>query len=442
MPKFTPLFLNGLKPQAQRYAVTEGNGFYIEVMPTGAKSFRYRYRLNGKRERVTIGSYPSMTLKVARIRHATMLEKVNLGESPAHAKQEARLQAAAGLDPRDTFGHLAEKWIEQVLKPVNKNSRQDEIYVRRDIIPKIGSKRPQAINTQDVWSCVEAVKARGHGQAARRVRSVLKRVFDYAMSHGLTQTNPASAVKPTHIALTKTRSRVLSAQEIPGWLHAIETSSIARSTKLALRFLLLVPARKGELISAKWSDVDFGANTWDIPEHASKNGTPLRHKLPDQAMAVLRELKQLAMDSEWVLPSSRGLGRSHVSSSTMNSAIRGVTGLPQGVVIHDLRRTVRTHMSELGVPSNVAELCLNHRPTGVKRIYDRAELIDYRYAALQKWESYLQTLLYGGDADTHAPKIPAQFGEVLQQVQADPALRRYLLSALLGESLGSQKAPA
>jgi integrase len=434
VPKFTPLFLNGLKPKAKRYVVTEGNGFYIEVMPTGEKSFRYRYRLNGKREKVTVGSYPSMTLKVARIRHATMLEKVNLGESPAHDKREARLQAAAGLDPQDTFGYLAEKWIEQVLKPVNKNSRQDEIYVRRDIIPKIGSKQPQTITTQDIWSCVEAVKARGHGQAARRVRSVLKRVFDYAMSHGLTHINPASAVRPTHIAPTRTRSRVLSAHEIPSWLDAIETSSIARSTKLALRLLLLVPARKGELISAKWRDVDFAASTWDIPEHASKNGTPLRHKLPDQAMTVLRELKQLAMDSQWVLPSSRGLGRAHVSSSTMNSAIRGVTGLPQGLVIHDLRRTIRTYLSELGVSSNVAELCLNHRPNGVKGVYDRSELIEQRYAALQKWESYLKTLLHGGDADIHAPKIPAQFGEVLQQVQADPALRHYLLRALLQQS--------
>jgi len=67
-------------------------------------------------------------------------------------------------------------------------------------------------------------------------------------------------------------------------------------------------------------------------------------------------------------------------------------------------------------------------------VYDRSELIEQRYAALQKWESYLQTLLHGGDADSHAPTIPAQFGEVLQQVQADPALRRYLLGALLEQS--------
>lgn len=115
MQKFTDLFLKGLQPKATRYVETEGNGFYIEVMPSGEKSFRYRYRLNGQREKVTIGSYPSMTLKVARGRHLEMLGQVNMGESPARAKREFRLQAAAGLDPKDTFGYLAEKWIEQVL---------------------------------------------------------------------------------------------------------------------------------------------------------------------------------------------------------------------------------------------------------------------------------------------------------------------------------------
>lgn len=434
MKHFTDRYLNSLAPRDKSYIESERDGFYIEVMPSGAKSFRYRYRLNGRREKATIGSYPSTTLKVARIIHLRMLDQVKLGESPARDKRQARLQAATGLSSIGTFEHFAEKWVELELKPNNKNASQDTTYVRRDILPKLGCRELNSITTQDIWSCVEAVKQRGHGQAARRVRSVLKRIFDYAITHGLVATNPASTVRPTHIAQTKARSRVLSAQEIPVWLHAIETSSIARSTKLALRFLLLVPARKGELLSAKWSDVDFIANTWDIRADASKNGAPLRHKLPSQAMAVLRELKELAMDNQWLLPSSRGLGKNHISKSAMNTAIRGITGLPEGVVIHDLRRTVRTYLSELGVAPNVAEMCLNHRPAGVRGVYDVAELIEQRYAALKKWESYLQTLLHGQDADTHAPKIPDQFGEMLQQVQADPALRRYLLGALLGTS--------
>jgi len=434
MVKFSDFFLKGLQPKASRYIETERNGFYIEVMPSGEKSFRYRYRLNGQREKVTIGAYPAMTLKAARTRHSEMLDQVNMGESPARAKRESRLQAAAGISSLGTFEHFAEKWIELELKPRNKNARQDETYIRRDILPTVGKKELKSVTTQDIWGCVEAVKQRGHGQAARRVRSVLKRIFDFAISHGLVLINPASAVRPTHIAQTKARPRFLSVQEIPVWLHAIETSSIAKSTKLALRFLLLVPARKGELLAATWNDVDFAASTWDIRGDASKNGAALRHKLPSQAMAVLRELRQLAMGSQWVLPSSRGLGRAHLSKSAMNSAIKGIAGLPQGVVIHDLRRTVRTNLSELGISSDVAEMCLNHRRSGMIRVYDVSELIEQRYQALQKWESYLKSLLDGGGKENNAPKVPEQFGEMLQQIHADPALRRYLLSALLEQS--------
>jgi integrase len=151
-------------------------------------------------------------------------------------------------------------------------------------------------------------------------------------------------------------------------------------------------------------------------------------------MAVLAELKALAMDSQWVLPSSRGLGKRHISSSALNAAIRGIAGIPQGVVIHDLRRTVRTYLSELGVASDVAELCLNHRPAGIRGVYDRSELIEQRYAALQKWQNYLQNLLQVGGASDHAPNASEEFAEVLERVRTDPALKQSLLSALLAQT--------
>lgn len=430
MPYFTATFLNALVPKAKRFISTEANGFYISNA-IGEKSFRYKYRLNGRPEKVTIGAYPSMSLSAARKWHAVMLDQVNLGESPALAKRVARLQTASGLNQLDSFGNLSEKWIEKILKPANKNSRQDETYVRRDILPNLGKRAPNEITTSDVWGCVDSVVARGHGQAARRVRSVLKRIFDYAISRGLVQHNPANAVRPAHVAMTKSRSRVLTIQEIPDWLLAIETSSIAKQTKLALRFLLLVPARKGELIGARWSEVNFVENTWDIPGYASKNGIPLKHHLPSRSMAVLRELKVLAMNSEWILPSSRGLGKAHIASSTMNSALRGIKGLPVGMVIHDLRRTVRTYLSELGIAPNVAELCLNHRPVGMIKIYDRADLIELRYAALQKWESYLDALMFPADVVTEEHEISEQFDAMLRTVQQNPTLKRYLLSKLL-----------
>ena len=108
-------------------------------------------------------------------------------------------------------------------------------------------------------------------------------------------------------------------------------------------------------------------------------------------------MHEMAGGAAWVLPSNRGLGRRPIARTTLNTALRTVTDRPAGAVIHDLRRTVRTGLSELGgIPAEVAELCLNHRPGGVAGVYDRAERIDERGAALQRWADHVDALLGGG----------------------------------------------
>lgn len=427
---FTDNFLKSLKPRSTRYTEYEKDGKYegfaVDVMPTGKMSFRFRYRLGGKREKVTIGSYPGMSLSLARERYREMRDLVHRGVSPAAEKR----RSLKGTSGSTTFAQLAEDWKKNALRVVNKNARQDETYLQRDILPVIGSKELHGIQRSDLWSCIENVRARGHGQAARRVQSVLKRVFAYGSSAGVVTTNPALGIDPKHVAPARSRDRVLSLAEIPVWLHVIETSSISRSIKLALRLLMLIPARKGELLAARWSDIDFGEGTWDIPKENSKNGTPIRHKLTSQALGVFKELQPLAAGSEWVLPSTRHGGRKPMSKSGINTALRGVKGLPAGVVIHDLRRTVRTYLAELGVSTQVAELCLNHRPTGVKKVYDRAELIEQRYVALNRWESYLQQLLSSPKA---TPKVEAssELEAMISQALGDEQLRRHILQRLL-----------
>lgn len=431
---FTDAFLRSLSPRADRYTEYEKDrryeGFVVDVLPSGKLSFRYRYRLGGRREKVTIGSYPGMSLAVARDRYRDMRDLVHKGISPALEKQKLKNRGAAQL----TFAALAADWVAKVLKPANKNARQDETYLTRDIIPIIGNMVPAEIDRPALWRCIDNVRSRGHGQAARRVQSVLKRVFDYACSKGDVLSNPVRGIDPKHVARSLPRQRVLSHEEIPVWIHAIETSSMPKSYKLALRLLILIPVRKGELLSAKWSDVNFVERFWDVPKENSKNGAPIRHRLTDRMLAIFHELKLLALDSIWVLPSMRQSGRIPLSKSGINTALRGIKGLPDDVVIHDLRRTIRTNLAELGVPQNVAELCLNHRPTGITKVYDRAELIDQRYGALEKWDQCLQGVLSGGSASSPAAVVPSAVRELIEQAKTDDAIRDYVLRALLSPS--------
>jgi integrase len=390
--------IKALKSKPGRYDVTDREGLLLEVHPTGKKVWRYRYRLNGKREKLTIGPYPAIGLQEARKRRLNAEELVHKNVSPSLAKKREKQALRRGGGAIRTMTDLAESWIEKVLRPANKHALQDETYIRRDIIPRIGSLAPDAVVAADVWACAEAVLKRGHGQAARRVRGVAKRMFDYALSQGLVRANPAITIRPTHIAPTTGRSRTLEAHEIKQWLHAVYTSRLSRMQKLALHLLLLVPVRKGELMLAKVQHFDAKVTTWDIPAENSKNGAPIRHKLSRQAQALAQELIELAVPSEWLLPSPKGNGRRPLTKTSLNAALATVAGLPADAVIHDLRRTCRTGLSDLGgIPDAVAELCLNHRPQGVAGVYDRAERLLERGRALQRWADHIDKLIAGGN---------------------------------------------
>jgi integrase len=413
---------------ADRYILWGSDGLYAEVMSSGQVTFRYRYRLpTGKREKVTLGPYPALSLREATKMHLQLRSQVALGRSPL-----AERKALHDKDVRsNSFAALAEDWVEKVLRPVNKNSRQDQTYLTRDILPSLGNMPIASVSRADLWECIEVVRGRGHSQAARRVQSVLKRVFDYAVTRGMTNSNPAVGIRPSHIAPARRRDRVLSLSELPVWVHAIETSRLSKPLKLALRLLLLVPVRKGELLRARWEHLNFRTDTWHLPKENAKNKAAITHRLTPQTKGIFEELKVLASGSVWVLPSSRNYGRQPIAAATLNSALRGVEGLPPGVVVHDLRRTVRTYLTELGVPTNVAELCLNHRPAGVVAVYDHAELLDARYEALAKWERHLSNILSGHPEKATDDIADEELEQILTKVRADERLRRLVLSKLL-----------
>jgi len=390
--------IQALKSKPHRYEVTDRDGLILEVHPSGKKVWRYRYRLNGKREKLTLGPYPAVGLKRAREMRLEAEKLVEAKTSPALVKQRKKeAEKRIGGEIR-TVDDLAEHWIENVLKAASKSADQDETYVRRDLLPRIGSLALDDVSANDIWRCVEVVLKRGHGQAARRVRAAAKRMFDYALSQGLVRANPAATIKPTHIAPTKTRTRTLKAGELKQFLNAVYTSGLTREQKLALHLLLLVPVRKGELLAARREHFDAEATTWDVPAENSKNGAPIRHKIPKQAQAIVKELLMLAGTREWLMPSSRGLGRKALSETALNAALRTIHGLPEEMVIHDLRRTCRTGLSDLGgIPDAVAELCLNHRPKGVAGVYDRAERIQERARALQRWADHVDKICAGSN---------------------------------------------
>lgn len=389
----TDTALKALKPKDKPYTVTDDRGLYAEVFPTGGIVWRYRYRVAGKREKLTLGKYPALTLKNARIKRDEAAQAAAMDKSPARQKQLAK-QAAADATTVADFG-------ERFLREIVAKDRQDITIPRRyfdkAIVPAIGSKPVRDVTTEDVRAIIWKKKDEGFDAAAGNIRGVLKRLFDYAMTAGLVSVNPVLALPMRHVHKAKSRDRALAPDEIRKFLIAAFESNIRRQFKIGLHLILLTMVRKSELLLARWEHVDFEQAEWHIPAEHSKTGKPHIVYLSRQAIALFNELQALAGGSELVMP-GRGSLTKPFAHNAINTALK-VALAGQDIpafTIHDLRRTASTLLHENGWPSDVVEKALNHTIGGVRGVYNRAEYEPQRREMLQFWADYIDQLLASG----------------------------------------------
>lgn len=390
----TDTALKALKPRDKTYTVTDDRGLYVEVFPTGGVIWRYRYRLNGKYEKLTLGKYPALTLKNARLKRDEAAHQVAMGESPAKKKQ---LEKVAGAEDA-TVAEFAERFFKDIQSRDRKNVTMPRRYLEKDILPHIGSKLVRDLTAEDVRRVIWRKKEQGFDAAAGQVRGLLKRMLDYALTCGLIQANPVMALPMRHVYRAAARDRALTPDEIRQFLRAMQTSNIRRQFKIAFQLILMTLVRKSELMLAQWKDVHLDEGEWHIPVENSKTGKPHIVYLSTQAQTLFKELKPLASSSDWVLP-GRGTLAKPFANNALNQALK-VSLQAQEIpafTIHDLRRTASTLLHEQGWPSDVVEKALNHTIGGVRGVYNRAEYAEQRREMLQAWSDYIDGLAPSGN---------------------------------------------
>lgn len=397
--------LKSLKPvPGRRIEVADEHGLYIEVQPTGAKVWRYRYVLHGKREKVTIGQYPEIGLAEARKQRFVCAQMAAGGASPARDKQREKAHTKA----TNTINEFGQTFIEDVVKATYRRPKDSERYFTRDIFPFLGHYRINEVTAQDILRLLDSIKARGKRKAAESVRdgkgtvkaagvhaakatrTLLKGMFDFAIARQLLTYNPVSVIPQRIIAPTSIRQRALSPDELKTFLKRLDDCQDTESLKVAFRLILLTLVRKGELVGAQWAAVAFDKAEWRLP--TSKTKEPHLIPLSNQAAQLFQRLKSLAGDSDWVLP-GRGSDKS-ISEHTLNVMLyrHKKFGLPD-FVIHDLRRTASTILHERGFHPDVIEKALNHSMRGIRGVYNVARYEEQRRVMLQAWADYLDTLI-------------------------------------------------
>lgn len=387
--------LKALRPKAKTYRVADGHGLSIEINPGAAMTWVFRYRLNGRQVPVRLGRYPQITLAEARNKRLEAARLVAQGKSPAVEKRAAK----EAMSARITVEDFAQLYLGEVVSRDRKDSTEIERYLRREILPTLAKLPVVEVTPHHVMAITDRMKRRGVPMAALQVRNLLKRMCDYAIARQLMTFNPAAAIPAKTVAVSKSRDRALSPDEIRTYLTKLYASDVGRRYKLALHLILITLVRKSELVLAKWQEIDQDAGEWVIPSANSKTGKAKIIYLSTQALELLAELRSVDGDRAHVFPGRNKPGQP-VSKTALNAALNAIDFGIEHFTIHDSRRTASTLLNEMGWNSDVIEKALGHEIGGVRGVYNRAEYAGQRRQMLQQWADYVDARMSGSKVVT------------------------------------------
>lgn len=402
----TDTALKNLKPSERLYKVSDRDGMYATVSPAGLVTFRYDYRLNGRRETLTLGRYGAdgISLAKARERCIEARKAVAEGNSPAQNKQREKRRLAEAK----TFGEFTVRWSTEARMADSTRSMRKSI-LDRDILPVFKNRLLTEISADDLRDLCNKVKARGAPATAVHVRDIVKQVFGFAILHGEKVANPADDVGPSSIATFVPKDRALTPTEIRIMLDQMESVASYPTIKLGLKLILLTLVRKGELIHATWDEVDFEKALWSIPKERMKASKPHNVYLSQQAIDIMVALRTCAGGSRYLIPSRYDADKC-MSNATLNRVTQLIVErakaqkLPLApFTVHDLRRTGSTILNELGFNSDWIEKCLAHEDGRSSRgVYNKAEYAEQRRHMLQQWADMIDAWSAG---KSHTPTL-------------------------------------
>ncbi|MFI4970539.1 MAG: tyrosine-type recombinase/integrase, partial [Lysobacterales bacterium] len=252
------------KPRERPYKLAAGEGLYLEVMPTGAKYWRWKYRHAGTERRVALGVFPSVTLADARQRRDEERAKLREGVDPLARRKAKKL--AAHLAAENSFEAIAHEWLEtKVGEWVPEHTAKVRAWLEQHVYPSIGTQAIAELEAPEVLAMLRKLVKRGTLNTAGRIRETVSTVFRYAIATGRARRNPAADLRD---ALPKADTRNFAAITEPGevaeLLRAIDGYQGQPVTLAALRLAPLLFQRPGELRSAAWAEIDLDAATWSI----------------------------------------------------------------------------------------------------------------------------------------------------------------------------------
>jgi integrase len=357
----TDTAIRAAKPKAAPYKVSDSGGLHLVVNPSGSRLWRLKYRIDGREKLLSIGSYPAVSLAMARAKRDAAKTLLAQGGDPSEAKQDAKRESIE--TSTNTFRHLAEEYLEKMRREVRAPATLKKTeWLLSLVYGDIGNRPIREITASHVLEALRPIERRGRHETARRARSTIGTVFRYAVATTRADNDPTTAL---HGALTAPkvthRAAIIDPSGLGALLRAIENCDGQPTTKAALKLMAILFPRPGELRLAEWTEFEFEKAIWTIPATRAKMRRPHHVPIPKQALAVLQGLREFTGSGTLLFPCLRSISRP-ISENTLNAALRRLGYSKEEATAHGFRASASTLLNECGLWTEEPALSPDQRP--------------------------------------------------------------------------------
>ena len=378
------------KAKDKDYKLSDGGGMHLLVKKAGTKYWRMKYRYAGKEKLLSLGVYPDLSLKEARIKRDEAKKQLTGGIDPSQAKQEAKQMQI--LKAGNSFEMVAREWHDNKKDSwTAKHAQQVLVRMEKDLFPAFGNMPIADITAQHLLACLRKIEKRGAIDIAHRALQMSGQVFRYGIVTGRAERDISADLKGALKPKKVKHNAYLKADDLPELFDKLENYDGDPQTIRAMKFMILTMTRTIEVRGARWEEIDFNKGVWNIPAERMKMRRPHFVPLSKQALEILEAQKLESHNREHVFPNSQN-PRKCMSENTILYALYRM-GYHSRATGHGFRSTASTILNEHDFKSDIIERQLAHSETNkVRAAYNHAEYKEERTTMMQWYADYLDEL--------------------------------------------------
>ena len=391
-----------LKPSDKPFKVSDSHGLYLLVKPGGSRHWYLKYRISGKESRIALGAYPAISLSDARQQREGIRKMLALNINPVQQRAAVR----GSRTPEKVFKNVALAWHKSNRKWSQNTADRLLASLNNHIFPVIGNLPVSELKPRHFIDLLKGIEEKGLLEVASRTRQHLSNIMRHAVHQGLIDTNPAANLGGVTTPPVRRHYPALPLERLPELLERIEGYHQGRElTRLAVLLMLHVFIRSSELRFARWSEIDFTNRVWTIPatrepiigvrysERGAKMRMPHIVPLSEQAIAILKQIKDITGNNELVFPGDHNPYKP-MCENTVNKALR-VMGYDtkKDICGHGFRAMACSALMESGLwAKDAVERQMSHQERNTVRMayIHKAEHLEARKAMMQWWSDYLE----------------------------------------------------